>query len=157
MVTPDCDQPRCLLDGLYGHHLSRWMDYFDADQFHILLFEDVKTKPRETVEAVCRHIGAPEYFSEDLERKKVNNGSEKYLPLSLRRVLAPFKKSVAPFRGNSYFENMRDVFAKQVDYPPLSKDLWARLNDFYADDIEKLRSLTGHDLSQWTRAEKQAV
>jgi hypothetical protein len=150
-------QPRFLDDGLYAQHLSRWYDLFDTKQIHVLLFEDVKQRPRATVEAVCDHIGAPHHFEEVLPQGRVNDGSAHFLPLPIRTVLAPFKESVKPLRDNRMFNGVRSLFAREVRYPPLSDDARARLADFYAHDVEQLAGMLGRDLSHWLSRDRIAA
>lgn len=157
LTRMDCDQPRCLADGLYARHLRRWMEYFDESQFRIILFEDVRQHPEATVKSVCDHIAAPYHFADTLAQKRVNDGGENFLPLSVRRALAPLKNSVAPLRGTKLFETVRGLIAKPVEYPPLSRDLRAHLMDFYARDVEDLGRITGRDLSHWVTRHRQAA
>lgn len=150
-------QPRFLDDGLYARHLSRWLDLFDRSRIHVLLFEDVKQRPRETVEAVCDHIGAPRHFATSIERQRINDGSAKFLPLPIRTALAPLKGTVAPLRQNSVFRGVRSLFAREVRYPPLSPDARARLQDFYADDVQQLSAMLGRDLDHWLTPQRVAA
>lgn len=152
------EQPRFLLDGLYGRHLSRWLDHFPREQLLVLLFEDVRAAPRETVSALCRHIGAPFHFSEAGAGRRVNDGAAPLLPLPLRRALAPLKDTVAPLRGNRWFETLRGAMAREVAYPPLSDALHDRLAGFYAEDVARLARITGRNLDGWlTPGRKVAV
>jgi Sulfotransferase family len=145
----DNPQPRFLNDGLYAMHMRRWRDHFAAEQLHAFLYDDVKNQPQATVEAISRHIGVDPIFDIGQSRKKANNGGERFLPLPVRKVLAPFKAVVAPLRGNALFETTRNLLAQEVAYPPLSQDLRMTLRDFYADDIIALGQMLGRDLSAW--------
>lgn len=142
-------QPRFLNDGLYAAHLSRWLEYYPSEKIHSFLFDDVKTDPRMTIEKISRHIGIEPLFDAQQAKKKANNGSEQFLPLSVRKALAPLKATIAPLRGKPWFEATRGLFAKEIAYPPLSQDLRKKLCDFYADDVEKLGKMLGRDLSHW--------
>lgn len=142
-------QPRFLNDGMYAAHLARWFDHFPAEQVHAFLFDDVKADPRQTIEKISRHIGTEPVFDTERAKKKANNGSEQFLPLSVRKALAPLKTTVAPLRGKGWFEATRSLFVKEIAYPPLSPDLRNRMRDFYAADVEKLGKILGRDLSHW--------
>lgn len=49
--------------GYYDLHLDRWMQYFNWDQFLILIYEeDIQARKRGTLARVCRHIGVNESF-----------------------------------------------------------------------------------------------
>lgn len=142
-------QPRFLNDGLYAAHMERWLDYFPQEQVHAFLFDDVRREPKTIVEEVSRHLGVAPVFDEEQSRKSANDGSERFLPMPVRKALAPLKSVVAPLRGTRWFEATRDIFAGEVAYPPLTPELRARLCDFYAADIERLGTLIGRDLTRW--------
>lgn len=149
LTSLDNPQPRFLNDGLYAQHLRRWLDHFPAEQIYSFLYDDVKAQPKATIEAISTHIGVDPVFDVDQSRKKANNASERFLPLPVRKVLAPLKSSIAPLRGTALFESTRSMFAREIAYPPLSSDLRLRLRDFYADDVSDLGRMLGRDLSDW--------
>lgn len=151
LTSLDNPQPRFLNDGLYAAHLARWLDHYPAEKLCSFLYDDVKTDPRSTIEMISRHIGIEPIFDTERAKKKANNGSERFLPLPVRKVLTPLKKTIAPLRGKSWFEATRSLLAKEIAYPPLSADLRCRLADFYTDDVEKLGKMLGRDLSHWLK------
>jgi hypothetical protein len=143
------EMPRFLNNGLYAHHLTRWLDEFDCRQMLVLLFEDVKRDPQGTLLQTCQHLGIAPQYNGDLAARLQNDSSERFLPLPIRRVLAPLKPIAKPLRGYSLFERTRGLFAREIDYPPLDRDLRLRLQDFYHADIQALERLIGRDLSHW--------
>lgn len=145
----DNAQPRFLYDGLYGRHLSRWLDHFDRDQIFAFRFEDVERDPEQVVRTTSEHIGAPAYYDEGLAVRHENSSKSPILPLPIRKALAPLKDTVRPMRGLRMFEGARSLFARQVSYPPLAPDLRRRMGDFYQRDIELAEKLVGLDLSHW--------
>lgn len=151
------DQPRFLEDGLYARHLRRWLDHFDAAQLQVILFEDVKHLPEETVAAVSAHIGAPFHYSTEIGAKPRNDSSERFLPLPVRSALAPLKDAARPLRGTPVFEKVRGLFAREIRYPPLADALRSRMLDYYARDIEDLEKLIGRDLNHWRRPARIAA
>lgn len=149
--TLDSKYPCFLLDGLYGQHSRSWLDHFSKEQFLVFRFEDVKNDARAIVERVSHHIGISPVFDEKLASHSENDSKARILPLAMRNLLAPLKESARPYRGRPWFENARSLLAKEIAYPPLSKDLRAHLQDFYRDDILETESLLGIDLSSWLR------
>lgn len=143
------DQPRFLENGLYARHLRRWLDYFDAEQIKIILFDDVKSAPEQTVAAVSDHIGAPCHYSTQVGSKPRNNSRESFLPLPIRTALAPLKQAARPLRGNGMFEKVRGLLARPILYPPLPDVLHRRMADYYARDLEDLETLIGRNLGHW--------
>lgn len=153
----DNPYPRFLFDGLYGKHLSCWLEHFPREQIFVFLFEELKLRPRAITEEVSRHIGVPPIFDERLAERAENDSKARLLPLGLRNALAPLKESVKPLRGNRVFENVRSLLAKEVAYPALSKELRRKLQDFYAKDILLAEELLGLDLGHWKAADMAAT
>lgn len=151
LMPPGSSQHRFLLDGLYGQHLERWFDLFPSEHILTLLYEEVATDPRATVERVCTHIGVQPQYDEASATHWANNSREKILPLPLRSALAPLKRLVRPLRGRPLFEASRSLFAREPAYPPLSSELEEHLRNYYLRDIEGAEKLIGRDLSAWKR------
>lgn len=149
LTSLDSPQPRFLNDGLYAEHLRRWLDHFTEEQIHSFLFDDVKCQPRQVVEDISGHIGIGAVFDVEQSKKRANDGSERFMPLPVRKALAPLKGAVAPLRGTRWFEATRGIFTSEISYPPLSPALRLRLRDFYADDVEKLGKMLKRDLTPW--------
>lgn len=149
LSDPAGPQPRFLIDGLYGQHLSRWFDHFPREQLLVLPYEEVTVDPIAMIEQVCDHIGAPIRIDHELAGKFENSSREMLLPLLIRRVMSPFKDTIRPLRGKTWFEQARSLLAKEVHYPALDDSLRRRMADFYREDIELTERLTGLDLSAW--------
>ena len=155
--TPENDYPRFLLEGLYGQHLRNWLDYFPKEQILAFRFEEVKVRPRAIVEMVSRHIGIEPFFDQALAEKSENDSKARILPLPVRTLLAPLKKTVKPLRGRTWFEGARSLLAREIAYPPLSDELRAHLADFYRDDMALAETMLGIDLSDWRRKHEQGA
>jgi hypothetical protein len=141
---------RFIDNGLYFSHLRRWFDLFDRDQFLIFLYDDVKARPLEVIDRCYRHIGvSPPHDGPAAPAGRINDGSVSYLPLPIRRALAPIKPLVMPLRRRRGFEQFRSMFARPIRYPPMTRDLRARLRDFYEPEIAGLAKLLGRNLDSW--------
>jgi hypothetical protein len=145
----DNPQPRFLIDGLYAKHLQRWFDHFPQEQICAVLYDDIRRQSQQVIEQISSHIGVAPSFDVEQAKKKANNGSERFLPLPVRKALAPFKNTVLPFRGQPWFESTRGLFSREMQYPALSSETRLRLSDFYAEDIELLGRIMDRDLSHW--------
>lgn len=148
---------RFLRDGLYAEHLARWLEHFDREQIHVLLFEDVKAQPAKVVAEVCKHIGAPYHFSQEVGTAPRNDSSAQFLPLAVRKALAPLKEAARPLRGKPAFEGVRRVFAREIQYPPLGEATRRRMAEYYAADIGRLEDMIGRDLSHWRESQRAAA
>lgn len=140
---------RFLSGGLYARSLAAFFDRFPADDMAVFLFEDIKDRPRETIEKISRHIGVAPHIAPERFGMRENASETAILPLSMRKALKPLKRAVAPLRGGRLFEGARGLFARPVSYPPLDVDSFERLRNFYADDVKELSDMIGRDLSFW--------
>ncbi|KWV92898.1 sulfotransferase [Erythrobacter sp. YT30] len=156
MMSLDNPQPRFLNGGLYGKHMARWFDMFPKEQILCFTFEDVKQRPQETLEKVWQHIGANPHFDSEFAKKRQNDSSEELLPLPVRKALAPIKPLVKPLRNSALFKSTRGMFAREINYPPLSQEMRAHLADFYAEDVALLEKLLDRDLSSWLNVQERA-
>ena len=148
------EQPRFLVDGLYRQHIARLLDHFPVEQLQVILYDDIRTRPEVTLQAVGKHIGvrAPLYPVAIAERH--NDSRSPMLPLTIRRLMAPMKPVVAPLRSNPLFAAVHRRLARPVAYPPLTSDLRLRLRDYYADDVRQLGMMIGRDLRPWLAIRK---
>lgn len=147
----DNPQPRFLNDGLYAQHLRRWLGLFQRENILIFTFDDVRTQPEQTIDAVCNHLGARTQCDPGVMTRKFNDSGERLLPLPVRKLLKPLKPIVRPLRNSAIFQRTHAQFAKEVEYPPLSDELRQSLANFYSQDIQELGKMLGRDLSHWLR------
>lgn len=142
-------QTRFLDDGLYGQHLRRFLDHFPREQLKIILHEDIKRDPAGVTADVLNALGLPHRTDSVHIDERVNDSRSPLVPLAIRRLPTPFKRLVAPLRGNPLFEGVRGILARPVKYPPLPHDVRMRLYDFYQKDVDDLAQLLGRDLDIW--------
>lgn len=141
-------QPRFLDDGLYARHLQRYFDHFPRDRIRIILHDDISAAPDRVAAEVTDFLDLPRLPFTEVERR-VNDSASALLPLALRRLPQPLKNIAAPLRSSRAFNQVRDLFARPVAYPPFDDDLRRRVEDFYRDDIARLGVLIDRDLSRW--------
>ena len=51
------NNPIYIEQGLYATHLKRWLEFFDQDQIHIVIFDDVKSIPEVVEQALYDFLG----------------------------------------------------------------------------------------------------
>lgn len=132
---------RFLRGSRYDLHLKRILSYFDESSLHVTSYELVATDPQSLLDGVRSHLGLPSRTVAPSARKKVNDRTVEFLPLAVRRGLAPLKPFVSPVRGSKPFETVRSLFAAQVTYPELGEDLRRRMSDYFAPMHETLSSM----------------
>ncbi|MGH6898904.1 MAG: sulfotransferase family protein [Geminicoccaceae bacterium] len=140
---------RLLEDGFYHRHLMRFMDVFPAAQIKILLYDDIRERPGEVFREVCGHLGIDDTIAPQTVARRVKDKETPVVPPRARRLLAPLKAIVQPYRQTRAFVTVRSLIARRLRYPPLTPELRQRLEAHYADDVARLGELLGRDLSIW--------
>ena len=143
--------PRLLDDGFYHRHLMRFMRVFPSGQLRVLLYDDIRQRPSEVFRDVCGYLGIDDVVAAQNVERRVKDKDTPVIPPSARRVLAPLKEFVAPYRQTRAFAAVRSLFARTLRYPPLTPALRERLAALYAEDVASLSALLGRDLSMWLR------
>lgn len=142
--------------GYYHQHLKRFEQYFDRDQFLILLFEDVRQQPQNTLEQVYSFLDVDPSFTPNLERKLNVSWGFRYLD-ALRTVNRALP-TLDALDGNTpltwlwrEYRHFRQIFwAKGTRPPSMSSEDRAYLQDHYADHNTRLSEYLDRDLSHWT-------
>jgi hypothetical protein len=152
--------PSYLEQGFYAAHLERWLEYFDRASIHVVDFDDVRTRPAETLEDVLRFIGLDPAFRARSERRRVNDSLRARSPV-INRMLsrsADFVRArfgdgaLRVARGSGLPALLRRANTVDLDrrpVPELRPEDRARLVDIFGDDIDRLGRMIGRDLSHW--------
>jgi hypothetical protein len=140
--------PRLLEDGFYHRHLSNFLRTFPLGRLKILLYDDIRERPREVFREVCGYLGIDALEPQAVEQR-VKDKETPRVPPRARRLLAPFKAIVQPYRKTRAFVAAHALIARRLRYPPLAPELRQRLQAYYAEDVARLGDLLGRDLSAW--------
>lgn len=141
--------PRLLDDGLYHRHLMNFRRVFPPEQIQVLLYDDIRARPGEVFGAVCDFLGIDATVVPKTVDHRVKDKETPVVPPVARRLLAPLKGIVQPYRQARAFVVVRSLIARRLSYPPLTPELRRRLEAHYAGDTARLAELLGRDLSIW--------
>jgi Sulfotransferase domain len=141
--------PRLLEDGFYHRHLTGFLSVFPAEQMMVLLYDDIRRRPAEIFRGVCGYLGIDEAVAPQAVERRVKDKDIPVVPPSARRLLAPLKELMQPWRETRAFGAIRSLIARRLRYPPLTPELRERLTAHYAADVARLSELIGRDLSMW--------
>jgi Sulfotransferase family len=141
--------PRLLDDGFYHRHLMRFLEVFPSEQIKILLYDDIRARPGEVFADVCGYLGIDDAVGPQAVARRVKDKETPVVPPRARRLLAPLKAIVQPYRKTRAFVAVRGLIARRLRYPELTPELRRRLAAHYAEDVARLGDLLGRDLSAW--------
>ena len=150
--TPDF---RHRMNGFYGANLKPYYDTFPHEQIRVYLFEEWNADPAGTLRSIFRFLNVDENVPVDVERRNVTH---RYRSQRLHRLLA------RPGRfGQRLHRVLPASFRLQLDrwnqmpLPPIPPALWRELTEGYREDILRLQSLIGRDLSHWLKNDRSGA
>ena len=141
--------------GFYYTQLKRYFDIFDRNQIKIYLHEDLNHDTAGVLQDTFSFLGVNKTFLPDVSARRNVSGlpKNKFLddflrrPNALKRVL---KRHLAPgvwLRLSNSVEKFRN--SNLAKPPPLDQEVRQQLIEVYREDILKLQTLLGRDLSAW--------
>jgi Sulfotransferase family len=136
--------------GFYGVQLERYLEHFDRDQLHFILYEDYNENPESTVKDVYRFLGVDESFTQDLSIRLNVSGLPKSKGLqAVSRRSRRLKWLIDPLIPDRLRRGLLKAQNKNLSRPPLPPEVRAELIEEYREDIERVGELTGLDVSRW--------
>jgi hypothetical protein len=120
--------------GMYAQCLSRYSTFFGSDQLKVVLFEDLKRQPENTLKILHDFLGLDPHVPSDLE--KVYNASE-----SQTRSITGIRSLL----GWAY----RRVSGHTCPTPNMPSKIRQHLISLFEEDIRKTQDLIGRDLHHW--------
>jgi hypothetical protein len=134
--------------GFYFEQVRRYIKCFGEDQVKIILFEDLKNKPKETISNLYRFLDVKENFLPHFESRhnvfklpKNRLFSRIYSIHGLRKVISSLMSGKLKERINNIFCNTKR--------PIINLKTKEFLLSLYFNDIEKLETLIERDLRNW--------
>jgi hypothetical protein len=141
---------RYLNRGFYYASLKRYLEYFDREQLHISLLEDLKEDPNGLMRGLLRFLEVDEGFLPDLSHKHnvsgvIRNPALRWLWTRSNEARAALRPLLPPRLRHAAFEWVIQDLEK-LPFPPEQR---AELTEYYRPDILGLQDLLGRDLSHW--------
>jgi hypothetical protein len=134
--------------GLYGEQVERYLNLFERDRIRIFLYEEFENDPLSMMRNIFRFLRVDETFVPDMSERHMTSG----VPRSF--VLRRFLRQSGAWRvASAVPPGLRRMIRPAVLRPRATMTLEpfdrARLVDLYRDDIQKLSTLLGRNLSGW--------
>jgi hypothetical protein len=155
-------EPVFLEMGFYARQLHRYLEHFDRDQLHVLLFDDLTREPRAEFGRILRFLGVREDMQLDIRRRGRNtpvNVRSKKLKLvahATSRALAAtgLNPVLRGLRRIGLYDLVNRLNSSGLRYPPMKPATRQHLIATYAEDIAALERLLDRDLGEWTTLTK---
>jgi len=146
----------------YAEHLACYYSLFPAKQIMVMLFDDIKERPRATIKKIYEFLALKntDYEPSPLWRKSNEAGYPKFENLNYFMIhLEYYLKQKRLYRLHSLLESsgirrlavrLRDINSKPLGrYPAISGETKRRLKKIFHPDILETEKLIGRDLSAW--------
>lgn len=157
-VFADLSDPRdvCLCPGFYGRQMERYLDVFPADRMLVIDQADLLDDRRATLREVFSFLSVdPDFHSVAFEEELLNSGQRRVYHPRYTQVIERFGAR-GPLRliPRSTRLSLRATMERAL-WPKLEKteidpEIRGRLEDLYADDVERLRTLSGKPFPTWS-------
>ena len=157
--TALASNPTYLDQGFYHRHLVRWMDAFGTSNVHVILMEDIKLGSQAVAQALFRFLAIDETHHPDALEKKSNTS---YFVKSQRidRTVATLRKSLTTIVIGPAWKCLGDSGLRRVYHalnrresgsviPEPKPETLLSLRHAFQDDVLRLSTLLGRDLSGW--------
>src|SRR6476659_1959319 len=140
--------------GFYASQVERYLEHFDREHIHCILYEDYDSEPEPAVREVYRFLGVDDDFDQDLSIRLNVSGLPKSKGLqAVSRRSRRLKWLIDPLIPDRLRRGLLEAQNKNLSRPPLPAEVRARLIEEYRPDIERVAELTGLDLSGWLQPE----
>lgn len=142
--------------GCYAEHLQRYREYFPDQQLCVLVFDDLKDNPRRFARELLAAVAVDPTFEPSLLDRKYGHRKKRgaiwsvLQELSIRagRMSYMVHRLIRWARRKGYTEWIHRLRPGK-GYPDLPSSVRTRLNRYYADDVDQLRSYLNRDLPTW--------
>lgn len=150
----DLEANRYVCPSKYSMQLERYLPYYDWSQILILTTEELSRHRRHVLQRVFRFLDIEDSFA-TLRFYRIKH------PSSMKRRLTAWGRRLARtrlMRGVDRWpfdvrEKVKAIvyfpFSRPVKRPQLDEPLRQKLIDYLSDDVDRLRSATGLDFSDW--------
>lgn len=145
--------------GLYYHQLVHFLRHFGREQLLILLYDDFKNNPSETLRHIYAFLEVKEYFQSDCLNKQYNVSSRPkkqgihnfiYRDHPVKKI---YKKMLpGSFRYKVRMRLIRPILRGNLvpfNYPPMKAPTKQYLARILEESNDKLQKLLRRDLSHW--------
>jgi hypothetical protein len=141
--------------GFYARQLQRYFDVFDVAQLAVYTYDEFQRDPLQVLRQIFEFLELRSDFRPDLSVRHEVSGVARW-PLLNRLMKRPgMLKSVGkrfvsrPLRARVYAAVMK--YNIVTHRPPLAPETRADLVAAYREDIDRLQTMIGRDLSAWQR------
>lgn len=146
-------------NGMYFKYLSKYFEYFNKDQFLILIYEEATSNPKEAIQELSSFFGVDENLFVIPERKNESIIPKHRKAFNLAHKITQYlRKKDFDFIPNLLIAiGLKNAFgsAEKMTIPKLTINEQKELYLIFENDIENLEILLSRSLNIWTNEFKK--
>lgn len=153
----DLDDPHSYLacHSLYGRQFELYLEHFPAEETMVVDQAELLDDRGAVLRRAFGFLEVdPDFTSEQFEAELWRTSDRRVSPPGqhglISRCIAPRTRWVPPAARRSLRRAYERAFWRPLEKPSLSPEQRARLQEFYAPDVERLRALTGQTFAGWS-------
>lgn len=146
--------------GFYAAQLEQYLEHFADEQILVVDQADLLTNRQETLSEIFSFLSVDATFVSPRFEEEANTGKElntySYFVVLHRRVQGSLLlqrlllQRLSPGVRRSIRQSIQRLFSQPLEPPELDDDTRARLQELYAEDVKRLRALTGKRFPTWS-------
>jgi hypothetical protein len=150
---PDANLPY-ICPSLYASQLDHYLRLFPQERILVVDQADLFANRREALREMFAFLSVDETFDSPQLDTELGASSERrvyrpgYVPFAERIAASPLRLLPRNFR-RSIRRSVERILWPPLETPALDDDLRGRLEDLYANEVERLRALTGKGFTTW--------
>ena len=151
--------------GLYFQIISKYLEFFDLENLHVVLLDDLINSQEETCNGVFEFLNIEKFQVTPIEKKQQNPSGyskNKFIqkiigqPNKLRNsVEFVMNHTVGEKTKHRIYHSVIDRNIQEFTYPPMKESTFDYLSDYYKEDIQNLEKFLNRDLSNWRNSKKK--
>lgn len=154
-IVKDLAQNEIVMTSCYGKQLTKYLEYFEVDNFHFTSLEKLQMDKNAVLNEICNFLNVDNFPSDvDLNYRK-NSSEQKTTSNFLGRIIGEHAgvtalKKMLPNKLKSTLRNssiVQTISSKPIQSIKLSKPLEEKLNTIFRKDLTYFESLSGIQLT----------
>lgn len=155
--------PMYLYQSLYYIHLSRWLEYFSADNILVILVDDIESNTDKVVESVYQFLNVDSSFRPNFRNQQIHV-SRAVSSSAVETSMQTVSKFLKHLGMGSLVSALRKLGVKAIidrtnsrseseAFPPMDEATRDQLIEYFRESNDQLERLLSRDLSFWNEYE----
>lgn len=134
-----------------GEQLERLYATVARDRVLVIVFDDLRDRPKETYQSALRFLGVPDDGRNDFPVLNPNLTHRSEIVRQLATRLLVLRNRIPVRKGFGLVRALIRLNNRVGVRPSIAPDFRRELSRYFRPDVEKLSVLTGRDLTVWVR------